>query len=101
MNCSLEISMYPLEKKYKHQIIHFIKKLRNYKNIEVISNGMSTQVFGDYDNVTTIVNKEKKFGRNEMVEITDGKILSTMKYKKAKKHKIHKKNNSLGFPNVS
>ena len=34
--------------------------------------------------VTTIVNKEKKFGRNEMVEITDGKILSTMKWKKAK-----------------
>ena len=25
-----------------------------------------------------------KFGRNEMVDITDGKILSTMKYKKAK-----------------
>ena len=30
-----------------------------------------------------IVSK-KSFGRNEMVEITDGKILSTMKYKKAK-----------------
>ena len=26
----------------------------------------------------------KKWGRNEMVDITDGKILSTMKYKKAK-----------------
>ena len=60
MNCSLEISMYPLEKKYKHQIIHFIKKLRNYKTIEVISNGMSTQVFGDYDNVISAVNKEIK-----------------------------------------
>jgi len=31
------------------------------------------------------VKSEKKFGRNEMVEITDGKILSTMKWKKAKK----------------
>ena len=30
------------------------------------------------------VKSEKKFGRNEMVEITDGKVLSTMKYKKAK-----------------
>ena len=30
------------------------------------------------------VQSEKKFGRNEMVEITDGKILSTMKWKKAK-----------------
>lgn len=60
MNCSLEISMYPLEKKHKHQIINFIKKLRKYKTIEVISNGMSTQVFGDYDNVVSTVNKEIK-----------------------------------------
>ena len=60
MKCSLEISMYPLEKKYKHQIICFIKKLRNYETIKVITNGMSTQVFGDYDNVITIVNKEIK-----------------------------------------
>jgi len=61
MKCSVEISMYPLEKKYKHQIIRFIKKLRNYETIKVITNGMSTQVFGDYDNVITIVNKEIKF----------------------------------------
>ena len=60
MKCSVEISMYPLEKKYKDHIIGFIKKLRKYKTIEVISNGMSTQVFGDYDNVITIVNKEIK-----------------------------------------
>ena len=52
--------MYPLEKKYKDHIICFIKKLRKYNTIEVISNGMSTQVFGDYDNVITIVNKEIK-----------------------------------------
>ena len=44
-------------------------------------NGMTIM---DRQMITTIVNKEKKFGRNEMVEITDGKILSTMKWKKAK-----------------
>ena len=60
MKCSIEVSMYPLENKYKDHIICFIKKLRNYSTIEVISNGMSTQVFGDYDNVITIVNKEIK-----------------------------------------
>ena len=43
-------------------------------------NGMTIM---DRRSVTTVVNK-KKFGRNEMVEITDGKVLSTMKYKKAK-----------------
>ena len=60
MQCSVEISMYPLEKKYKDRIIYFIKKLRKHKNIEVISNGMSTQIFGDYDNVIYLVNKEIK-----------------------------------------
>ena len=30
------------------------------------------------------IKSKNKFGRNEMVEITDGKVLSTMKYKKAK-----------------
>ena len=35
-------------------------------------NGMTIM---DRQVVTTIVNKEKKFGRNEMVEITDGKVL--------------------------
>ena len=45
-------------------------------------NGMTVL---DRQAVTTIVNKQKKFGRNEMVDITDGKILSTMKWKKAKK----------------
>ena len=60
MKCSVEISMYPLKKKYNDHIICFIKNLRNYKNIEVISNGMSTQIFGDYDDLITIVNKEIK-----------------------------------------
>ena len=45
-------------------------------------NGMTIM---DRQMITTIVNKEQKFGRNEMVEITDGKVLSTMKWKKAKK----------------
>ena len=31
------------------------------------------------------IKSKKTFGRNEMVDITDGKILSTMKWKKAKK----------------
>jgi len=43
-------------------------------------NGMTIH---DRQMITTIVNKQK-FGRNEMVDITDGKILSTMKWKKAK-----------------
>lgn len=34
--------------------------------------------------ITTIVNEEKKFGRNEIVMITDGETTKELKYKKAK-----------------
>ena len=34
--------------------------------------------------VTTIVNEEKKYGRNEIVMITNGKETKDLKYKKAK-----------------
>jgi len=44
-------------------------------------NGMTIM---DRKMVTTIVNKEKKFGRNEKVMITDGKETKELKYKKAK-----------------
>ena len=44
-------------------------------------NGMTIM---DRQLVTTIVNTEKKFGRNEIVMITDGKETKELKYKKAK-----------------
>mgnify|MGYP006254008359 FL=1 len=48
--------MYPLDKKYKKHIIEFIKKLRLYESISVISNGMSTQIFGEYSDVISAIN---------------------------------------------
>ena len=47
MDCSVEISMYPLKEDFKPSIIAFMKKLRKYPFIKVNTNGMSTQVFGD------------------------------------------------------
>ena len=58
MNCSVEISMYPLDKKYKKYIIKFIKKLRLYKSTKVISNGMSTQVFRKFTDIISALNHE-------------------------------------------
>ena len=50
MKISIELSLYPLaEDKYKTEIWAFIKRLRLVEGLEVITNGMSTQVFGDYD----------------------------------------------------
>lgn len=58
MNCSVEISMYPLKEDFKPSILQFIKNLRKYPFIKVDTNGMSTQVFGDYKRVMNAINTE-------------------------------------------
>ena len=58
MVCSVEISMYPLKKDFKPSIITFIKNLRKNPFIKVATNGMSTQVFGEYKRVMNTINTE-------------------------------------------
>tara|TARA_B110000483_G_scaffold115610_1_gene140283 strand:+ start:225 stop:485 length:261 start_codon:yes stop_codon:yes gene_type:complete len=58
MVCSVEISMYPLKENFKPSIIVFIKNLRKYPFIKVTTNGMSTQVFGEYKRVMNSINTE-------------------------------------------
>jgi uncharacterized protein YqgV (UPF0045/DUF77 family) len=78
MNCSVEISMYPLDKKYKKHIIEFIKKLRLYKSIRVISNGMSTQIFGEYSDVSSALNHEIQLAfKNKIPIVFNLKIINS------------------------
>jgi uncharacterized protein YqgV (UPF0045/DUF77 family) len=50
MNISIELSLYPLaEDQYKSEIWAFIRRLRDTEGLDVVTNGMSTQVFGEYD----------------------------------------------------
>jgi len=50
MNISIEISLYPLaQEEFKTEIWAFIKRLRQINELKVVTNGMSTQVFGEYD----------------------------------------------------
>ena len=61
MQISIEISLYPLaEQQYKSEIWSFIRRLRAVEGLKVITNGMSTQVFGDYDLATQQVMAEIK-----------------------------------------
>lgn len=61
MEISIEISLYPLaEQAFKTEIWAFIKRLRNVEGLQVVTNGMSTQVFGDYDLATSHVMAEIK-----------------------------------------
>ena len=60
MKCSVEISMYPLDVNYIEAISLFINNLKKHPFITLETNSMSTQVFGDYDNVMTAIQKEMK-----------------------------------------
>lgn len=69
MQVSIEISMYPLDENYGTPILDFIHRLKQYDTLLVKSNTMSTQIFGEYDELMRIVQKEMKtsFENNETV----------------------------------
>lgn len=59
MKISVELTLTPLQDNYEPAIIDFIKKLRA-SGLTVKENALSTQVFGDYDEVMDLLNKEIK-----------------------------------------
>lgn len=58
MNISLDISLYPLTPDYKKPILSFIEALRKYPEIDILTNPLSTQLYGDFDLVWSVVGKE-------------------------------------------
>jgi uncharacterized protein YqgV (UPF0045/DUF77 family) len=59
MNISVELTLTPLHDDYESAIIHFIKQLRASK-LKVLENPLSTQVYGDYDEVMRVLTIEIK-----------------------------------------
>ena len=60
MNISVELTFSPLQDDFEEHIIKFIKKLRN-SGLTVLENPLSTQVYGSYDEVMAILQREIKF----------------------------------------
>lgn len=58
MKTSVEISYYPLNVEYIPPIKDFIERLNEHQQINVKTNGMSTQVFGEYLEVMSILTNE-------------------------------------------
>ncbi len=58
MNISVDISYYPLKEEFIPPIKGFIERLNYHDSIVVKTNGISTQVFGDYFDVMEIITKE-------------------------------------------
>lgn len=60
MKISVEISKYPLSSEYIPAIQSFIDRLNSYDSLTVLTNTMSTQVFGNYDDVMDAIRNEMK-----------------------------------------
>ena len=57
MNITVDISMYPLDADYKPAIKAFIRSLRACDGLTLVTNQMSTQINGEFDAVTTALNR--------------------------------------------
>ena len=68
MTVTIEISHYPLVEDYEEDILLFLASLRNNKNIIVITNAMSTQVKGEYDELMPLLifSLKEVFNRGNM-----------------------------------
>jgi uncharacterized protein YqgV (UPF0045/DUF77 family) len=80
MKISVELTLAPLHDDYEPAIIHFIKKLRA-SNLKVLENPLSTQVYGDYDEVMYLLTIEIK----EAFELIEHGLLY-MKIVKSDRH---------------
>ena len=59
MKISVELTLMPLQDNFEAPISKFIKKLRESK-FTVLENPMSTQIYGDYDELMPYLTKEIK-----------------------------------------
>lgn len=60
MHLTVEISLYPLQEKYKKPIKKFIRALKKDKEVSVYTTAMSTYLSGDYDRVMRLLTVELK-----------------------------------------
>jgi uncharacterized protein YqgV (UPF0045/DUF77 family) len=59
MNISVELTLTPLQDDFEPAIIDLIKRLRA-SGLTILENPLSTQVYGDYDTVMSLLQKEMK-----------------------------------------
>lgn len=74
MDIGVEISLYPLNADYVPPIRSFIDRLNAHGKLRVVTNSMSTQIFGSYEDVFAALQREIRptFER-------DGKAVFVMK----------------------
>ena len=77
MQISIEVSLYLLSENFISPIDNFINCLKKYDSIELRTNNMSTQLFGEFDDLIKIlkVEMEKTF-KNETNSTFNLKIVN-------------------------
>lgn len=60
MQVAVDISLYPLKEDLIPPILDVIERLKSHDGLDVVTNPMSTQVRGEYDNVMSVLNAELK-----------------------------------------
>jgi len=60
MRTAVEISMYPLAGEYIPPIQAFIDRLNTYAELQVLTNTLSTQIWGELDRVMAILAEEMR-----------------------------------------
>ncbi len=60
MRVAVDISLYPLTEDFIPPIQDVIERLNTHESIEVVTNPMSTQLRGEYDDVMAAISREVK-----------------------------------------
>jgi len=76
MKTSAEISYYPLNQEYIPPIREFIDRINKYEGLTARTNGMSTQVFGEYDILMDALVKEIRQSFNHPHSVFVMKIIN-------------------------
>jgi uncharacterized protein YqgV (UPF0045/DUF77 family) len=72
MKASVDISLYPLADEFIPAIKEFIDRVQQYPEVAVVRNDLSTQLYGDYEQIMELLKVEvrlswEKYGKSIFV----------------------------------
>lgn len=77
MEISVDLTLSPLQDDYEKHVINFIKTLRD-SQFKVLENPLSTQIFGNYDELMPFLTKEIKRSFNDVdISVLTMKLVKT------------------------
>jgi uncharacterized protein YqgV (UPF0045/DUF77 family) len=78
MDIGVEISLYPLKEDFVPVIHEFLERLSRTGQVRVVTNSMSTQLFGPYEEIMQLLHAELRTTFESLSEVA-GKAVFVMK----------------------